>query len=84
MGFRRKKQLERKQRKKKLTDKLNSTLSSMQFLKEQKQNLEKLPISKEEKEIQIQLIERSISLETRNIEELENILDEVSGKVNDF
>lgn len=84
MGFRRKKQLERKQRKKKLTEKLNSTLSSMQFLKKQKQNLEKLPISEEEKEIQIQLIERSISIETRNIEELETILDEVSRKVNDF
>lgn len=84
MGFRRKKQLERKQRKKKLTEKLNSMLSSMQFLKKQKQNLEKLPISEEEKEIQIQLIERSISIETRNIEELETILDEVSRKVNDF
>lgn len=84
MGFRRKKQLERKQRKKKLTEKLNSTLSSMQFLKKQKQNLEKLPISEEEKEIQIQLIERSISIETRNIKELETILDEVSRKVNDF
>lgn len=56
----------------------------MQFLKKQNQNLEKLPISEEEKEIQIQLIERSISIETRNIEELETILDEVSRKVNDF
>lgn len=84
MSFRRKQQIERKQRKKRLKEKLVMTTDSISFLMTQKKKLDRLPLSEDEKELQLQLIERSMKLETRNKEELERIIDEVSRKVDDI
>lgn len=78
MRLQKRKQIERKQKKKRLKAKLDLTLNSMKYLEQQKKKINKLPLSEEEKVLQISLIERSIKLENEDITNLRERIGEIT------
>lgn len=78
MSLQKRKQIERKQKKKRLKAKLDLTLNSMKYLEQQKKKINKLPLSEEEKVLQISLIERSIKLENEDITNLRERIGEIT------
>ena len=78
MSLQKRKQIERKQKKKRLKAKSDLTLNSMKYLEQQKKKINKLPLSEEEKVLQISLIERSIKLENEDITNLRERIGEIT------